>query len=155
MSPTRLTGYVTVPRDAEFVTLIPGDDLPDWAKDIVTNPDVLEVYGEATQPARSETAGTTAQPAQPAPAPAPDRAAVVDRAKALEVKANGKTKDILARIAAKEAEIAAAAAAESGASGDSGDLDIAALRTKANELGLEFTDETSESELELLIQTKE
>lgn len=130
-----VTGYVHIrhPETAEAVTLKPGDAVPEWAVDIVTNPAILADESPAREAQSNvETADDK-----------PSREEVIERAKALGVSAKGKTETILARIAEAER------AAEPEPTGRD------ALAARAKELGIEFTDETTDAELELLIQSKE
>jgi hypothetical protein len=154
--PKRLTRYVNVPRNAEFITLSPGDILPEWAEPLVTNPVAFEEI-EASPGASSADGQTSTEQGTPDTAPKPTREQIVDRAKTLGVKASGKSEDILARIAEKEAAIAAesSTAAADTADGAEDAQTRSDLEAKATALGIEFTTETTDAELELAISTHE
>ncbi|GAA2577348.1 hypothetical protein [Microbacterium binotii] len=155
--PKRLTRYVNVPRNAEFITLSPGETLPDWAEPLVTNPAAFEeIDAEPADAAASGGQTTTEHPANTTPSK-PARDAIVDRAKELGVKASGKSEEILARIAEKEAALAAESntAAADTADGAEDAQTRPDLEAKATALGIEFTTETTDAELELAISTHE
>lgn len=123
--PKRITRYVNVrhPETLEFHHLKPGDLFPEWAAELVTNPDVFE----------DDT------PAVPEPV-VDDVQALRERAKELGIDARGGADKLRARIAEKEAEPVEPPTTED-------------LRATATSLGIEFDDETTDTELELLIES--
>lgn len=147
----RLTGYVHVTHKGESVTLSPGQILPRWAEDIVTNPDVLEDANAGHEPD---------EPDHSRPADVPDGAQIPDdlpalraTAKELGLDARGSADSLRAKIREHvDAEAAKAAEAAASTTEETAAVD---LRAKATELGLEVTDETTEAELEALIASKE
>lgn len=161
MGKQRLTGYVHVRKGAETVTLAPGDILPKWAKDIVTNPDVLEDADNPSTPdepdddaSADETIPSTGssdivtdesgEPGDDGDEPQKSFRELQQEAKDLGLSAAGKAEDIAARIAEHKA---------SGA--PDGDGTRPALEAKATELGVAFTADTTDVELEALIAAKE
>lgn len=107
----KITGIVHVrhPETQDVITLSPGDDLPDWAVDIVTNPDVLADDEESETPigdALEQNAGAGDPPPVPPvpPAPASPRDALLARAKELKIKVDPETTDteLQLLIASKE-----------------------------------------------------
>lgn len=147
-----VTGYVHIshPETAEPVTFQPGDTLPEWAESIVTNPAIL-YHGPTAAPEPAAPEPADDEPSEPAEPEKPKltREQVVARAKELGVNAKGKTEVLLERIA--EAERAAADNSDDTPEPSS----RSSLEARARELGIEFDDETTDSELELLIQSKE
>lgn len=71
----RLNGYVTVHRldeaggVTESVTFGPGDDLPAWARDAITNPDVWEEDGGSDPAAPSGVGGSAGGDSSELPPP--------------------------------------------------------------------------------------
>ena len=128
----RLTGYVHLFHNGELVTLAPGDILPEWADNIVTNPDVIE-----DADVESTVDDTGNHPDEDTRTLKELRAA----AKTLGLSGGGSKAEIAARIAAAEEPVESDARA--------------ALEAKATEAGISFTSETTDVELELLTQIKE
>jgi hypothetical protein len=110
-----LTGIVHVlhPDTRDIVTLSPGDTLPEWAVDIVTNPDVLRDEAEPEP--------------EPAPAEQPEPVKTTRGRKSVK---NDDTPPV-------------------------SEDPRAALTAKAVELGIEIGPETTEAEIQALIEAKE
>lgn len=173
MSPKRLTGVVHLMENAEVITFNPGDILPDWAVDRVTNPDVLEDFDPSEIPATVD-AGDAAADAAAGIAP-PAATAVADLkgaelkalAKELGVSQAGNKDALIARIIEKQAADAAAEAAaepqsesddedESGADAEEAESEgRGALEDRLVELGLSFEPDATDAELEALIASAE
>ncbi|MBQ9917360.1 MAG: hypothetical protein IJO71_09190 [Microbacterium sp.] len=150
-----VTKYVSIRQPKGLVaSFAPGEELPGWAIPLITNPAVL-----AESPESNETDETDdgTQPEKPNGAPetpaAPElsRPEIVAKAKALGIKAKGKSEELLAAIAAKEAEQNPPVEPANGESTDNGETSRPDLEAKAAALGIEFTAETSDAELELAI----
>ncbi|MDY0829130.1 hypothetical protein SK224_08325 [Microbacterium sp. BG28] len=164
----KITHAVTVRQpNGLIVTLAAGEELPEWAIPLVTNPKVLAA--EETRESRSE--GETPEDATPEPpatttpspesaTPKPSHAEVVARAKELGLKAKGSTVELLERIAAHEATLTPPVdpTPKSAGPGDGEDgedpVTRASLEAKATELGLSFTEETTDAELEALVDAE-
>lgn len=129
----RLTGYVHLFHNGELVTLAPGDILPEWADNLVTNPDVLD---DAADDAAVDDTGTP---------PGEDTRTLK------ELRAEAKTRGLSGKGSKTEIAARIAAAAEAPVESDA----RAVLEAKATEAGISFTPETTDVELELLTQIKE
>lgn len=167
------SGIVHLMRDGRLVTLRPGDKVPDWANESVTNPALFKEVDVAAQStpatttpdAGSTDAGGTDAGANvnsgdtPAPSKEPTVKELKDQAKALGVSTAGNKEAIAARIAAKLAESQPAGDDDGDDAADDGDDeengDRAALEARANELGIEFDENTTDEELNALIDDQE
>ncbi|WP_054686464.1 hypothetical protein [Microbacterium sp. No. 7] len=139
MSKRILKKYVHVLRDVELVTFAPGDELPDWAADIVTNPDVFATI--------LPTAPAEPTPAPPAPAETP--ADDLDALKADELKAIAVDLGIAPK-GNKDTLKAAIRAARTTV--EEPDADHSHLIEKAKELGYEDAETLTEEELEAIVE---
>lgn len=148
-----VTKYVSIRQPKGLVaSFAPGEELPEWAIPLITNPAVLadspeeNEHGDGKQQ-QQQSAGQQELPA----APQPTRQEIVDKAKSLGIKAKGKSEDLLAAIAAKEAEQSNPGEPPQGEAQNEGETPRPELEAKATRLGIEFTGETSDAELELAI----
>ncbi len=142
----KFTAHVHLLHDAEVVSFAPGDDLPEWAEPLVTNPDAFEEVEAAAKPTGTDGAsGPSGDDLDDLKAP--ELKAI---AKELGLPAKGKNDDLKAAIRAKRAETSASDSEDSSeAEGEPSGR--AALEAKAKEQGIEFGPETSDEELELLL----
>lgn len=149
--PTIIKNVSARNEDGVLVRFEAGDELPEWAVPLITNPSVLAET--PAPPQREDTPPTQPSDSQTPPAaPKPSRQEIVAKAVALGIPGKGKSEDLLAAISAKEAEQSppADSPTDSEPSGDGANT-RASLEEKAKALGVDFTAETSDAELELAI----
>lgn len=136
------TGHVHLMHEFAVVSFAPGDEVPDWADKLVTNPDAFEIRELGAAPV-----------VPVAPTGVAEAGDDLDGLKAAELKviakevgvpAKGKVEDLKAAIRAKRAE-ATPEPAQADAAGR------AALEARAKEQGIEFDENTTEEELETLL----
>lgn len=145
-------GTVHLMRDGERVTLRAGDKVPDWA--VITNPNVIGDAPDETRQAPVTTTSTPATPPVTTTVNSGDTATVSSEpsvkelralAKTLGVSGAGSKADIAARIAEKQEAPVVDAAAEA-------DSDRAALEERARAAGHEVDENTTDDELEALLE---
>lgn len=151
MSKRILNGYVHLFRDGELVTLAPGEEVPEWATEFVTNPAVFAEPTEAADAQAGATgeSGTTGDPAGDDLEPL-TAAQLKKLAGDLGVPAKGNKEALKAAIRAKrDADKAIEpTASESGQAPSARE----AFETRARELNIEFDENTTDDELESLIE---
>ncbi|WP_100813018.1 SAP domain-containing protein [Microbacterium lacus] len=138
------------PETMELVNFVPGDELPKWAESVITNPVVLGEYNVPDDGAGA--AGSSDDTTGEKPLDKMSSAELKALAKTVGAPQTGNKKALIEAITAKRAE-AAKATDESSDDSASGETDErGTLVAKAKELGLEVTDETTDVELQALIE---
>ena len=149
-SKKHFTAHVHLLHNFETVSFAPGDLVPDWADELVTNPDAFEVREASKTSATPEPAGDGG-----AGGDGLDdlkAAELKDIAKELGIPARGNKADLVAAIRAKRAE----AEPEPAAGEDGGQsAGRAALDERAQALGLEVDPDWTDEELETAIEAAE
>lgn len=101
-----ITKYVHVrhPETAETITFAPGDERPEWAKDLITNPDVLGEFNEPDPEPETVEAVDTEEASSDETPETVTRSDLEARAKKLKIRFNAETTDaeLEALIEAKE-----------------------------------------------------
>lgn len=147
-----VTKYVSIRQPKGLVaSFAPGEELPEWAIPLITNPAVLAESPDSDDADDGSQPDKTNGAQEPPAAPELSRPEIVAKAKALGIKAKGKSEELLAAIAAKEAEQNPPAEPTKSESTDDGETSRPDLEAKATALGIDFTAETSDAELELAI----